>query len=95
MTAVWPPRGPRRYKLRGYDVKSLLLAPIVERETGNVIGLVELVNKEIPGSETVERHGKLVRRNSAYGFNDDDERLLRMLCAHCAVFLKHLETEST
>ena len=31
------------------------------------------------------------RRNSAYGFSKDDEKLLRMLCAHCCIFLKHLE----
>ena len=35
-------------------------------------------------------HG-LRRRNSVCGFSRDDERLLRMLCAHCCIFLKHLE----
>ena len=26
-----------------------------------------------------------------FGFSKDDERLLSMLCAHCSVFLKHLD----
>ena len=92
----------RRYKMRGYDVKSLLLAPIFN-DDGQVIGLVELVNKECedegPPAEGVRRSpskgavgAPLMRRNSEYGFNQDDERLLRMLCAHCSIFLKHLET---
>lgn len=35
----------RRYLLRGYEVLSLLLAPVFDSD-GRVIGLVELVNKE-------------------------------------------------
>lgn len=42
----------RRYALRGYDVRSLLLSPIFDDE-GSVIGLVELVNKE--ASATLSR----------------------------------------
>lgn len=76
-----------RYTLRGYDVMSLLLAPVVDRE-GNVIGLIELVNKEVTTPTSGDR---LVRRNSEYGFSADDEKLLKMLCAHCAVFLRHLD----
>ena len=61
---------------------------MVSKEDGRVIGLIELVNKEVEGDRT---EAKLVRRNSEYGFSADDEKLLKMLCAHCAVFLKHLE----
>ena len=40
----------RRYLLRGYEVLSLLLAPIHDSQ-GRVVGLVELVNKvELVGS---------------------------------------------
>lgn len=83
----------RRYKLRGYDVRSLLLAPIFD-EDGEVVGLVELVNKEIHES-SVDSGGspRLVRRNSEYGFSKDDERMLKMLCAHCSIFLKHLDLD--
>ena len=37
---------------------------------------------------------RLRRRNSVDGFTKDDERLLRMLCAHCAHFLKHLSGDT-
>ena len=37
-----------RYGLRGYDVRSLLLAPVLDGD-GKVVGLIELVNKEIEG----------------------------------------------
>ena len=36
----------------------------------------------------------LTRRNSDYGFSKDDEKLLKMLCKHCAIFLKHLDTDA-
>ena len=88
----------RRYALRGYDVKSLLLAPIFDADTGEVIGLVELVNKDAdadraPNDRQRNRNGAalhLTRRNSEYGFSRDDERLLTMLCSHCSIFLRHL-----
>lgn len=81
----------KRYNLRGYDVRSLLLSPIFD-DNGQVIGLVELVNKEIAEERRCEDGTtKLTRRNSAYGFSKDDERLLQMLCAHCSIFLKHLD----
>ena len=78
----------RRYQLRGYDVKSILIAPVFD-DAGGVVGLIELVNKECdaPGDR-----GKLVRRNSEYGFSTDDEKLLNMLCAHCSIFLRHMDT---
>ena len=44
-----------RYKLRGYDVHSLLLAPVFDAETKQVIGLVELVNKEVTDDLTPEQ----------------------------------------
>lgn len=89
-----------RYKLRGYDVRSLLLAPVFDAETNEVIGLVELVNKEVeadadapPATAAAADGAKpLTRRNSEFGFNRDDERLLRMLCSHTSIFLRHLET---
>ena len=65
-------------------------------DEGKVVGLIELVNKEIreeveagEGGGALQR--ELERRNSAYGFSSDEARLLRMLCAHCSIFLKHLE----
>ena len=86
-----------RYKLRGYDVRSLLLAPVFDAETSEVIGLVELVNKEVEADAdappaAAEAAKPLTRRNSEFGFNRDDERLLRMLCSHTSIFLRHLET---
>ena len=89
----------QRYALRGYDVKSLLLAPVWSSD-GKVIGLIELVNKELDdrdapragaGGEQQEQQ-VLKRRNSEYGFGGDEEKLLKMLCAHCAIFLRHLDT---
>jgi GAF domain-containing protein len=102
----------RRYLLRGYDVKSLLLAPVFDAD-GEVIGLVELVNKDADAPDPRARPRRLSsggdgganisppastadmmpRRNSAYGFSKDDERLLTMLCKHCSVFLKHLDSD--
>jgi len=80
-----------RYKLRGYDVMSLLLAPVVDQD-GQVIGLVELVNKEVISQQGDLDDQTIRRRNSEYGFCKDDEKLLQMLCAHCAIFLKHLNS---
>ena len=36
--------------------------------------------------------GRLKRRNSVNGFTEDDVRLLRMLCTHCSIYLRHLDT---
>ena len=67
------------YRLRGYETHSILIGPVLD-ETGKVIGLVELVNKEPePGDPD--------------GFNSNDEKLLAMLCAHCSLFLKNMELE--
>ncbi len=65
------------YRLRGYETHSILIGPVLD-ESGRVIGLVELVNKE-------DERGQL------QGFNADDEKLLAMLCAHCSLFLKNME----
>ena len=116
----------RRYLLRGYEVLSLLLAPIHDSQ-GRVVGLVELVNKvELVGSGNggdapmaaptpvaapppssgggggdddgggggggSGGGGRLKRRNSVNGFTEDDVRLLRMLCTHCSIYLRHLDT---
>ena len=40
----------------------------------------------------MEAREVLKRRNSEYGFGGDEEKLLKMLCAHCAIFLRHLDT---
>jgi len=81
----------RRYTLRGYDVRSLLLAPVHD-EDGKVVGLIELVNKDADMGDGMARAPQLPRRNSEYGFSKDDEKLLRMLCAHASIFLKHMNT---
>ena len=44
----------------------------------------QLVNKEGAGGS---RTGI-----AKEGFSADDEKLLTMLCAHCSIFLRHLET---
>ena len=69
------------HMLRGYDVHSLLIAPVVDAD-GRVIGMIELVNKD-PAR----------RRDGVRGwaFTKEDERLLGMLCSHCAIFLRNLE----
>ena len=51
----------RRYQLRGYDVKTLLLAPVYGEDGKEVIGLVELVNKCVPAGpkpEATHHHGQ-------------------------------------
>lgn len=66
------------YRLRGYEMRSLLIAPVIG-ENGQVVGLVELVNKTGDDGKPDES-----------GFHSDDERMLRMLCSHCSIFLKNL-----
>ena len=65
------------HMLRGYDVHSLLIAPVVDAD-GTVIGMIELVNKD------PNRRRDGVR---GWAFTKEDERLLGMLCSHCAIFL--------
>ena len=69
------------HMLRGYDVHSLLIAPVVDAD-GRVIGMIELVNKD-PKRRRDGRRG--------WAFTKEDERLLGMLCSHCAIFLRNLE----
>ena len=69
------------HMLRGYDVHSLLIAPVVDAD-GRVIGMIELVNKD------PNRRRDGVR---GWAFTKEDERLLGMLCSHCAIFLRNLE----
>ena len=65
------------YRLQGYDIRSLLIGPVLDAE-GKVIGLVELVNKD-------------PARNEGSSFSKDDEKLLAMLCSHCSIFIESLE----
>ena len=69
------------HMLRGYDVHSLLIAPVVDAD-GTVIGMIELVNKD-PARRRDGRKG--------WAFTKEDELLLGMLCSHCAIFLRNLE----
>ena len=69
------------HMLRGYDVHSLLIAPVVDAD-GRVIGMIELVNKD----PTRRRDGQ-----RGWAFTKEDERLLGMLCSHCAIFIRNLE----
>ena len=69
------------HMLRGYDVHSLLIAPVVDAD-GRVIGMIELVNKD-PARRRDGRKG--------WAFTKEDELLLGMLCSHCAIFLRNLE----
>ena len=41
--------------------------------------------------EKLRTEPALERRISVQGFSRDDERLLTMLCAHCSIFLRHLD----
>ena len=51
----------------------------------------QLVNKDaLPEGSS----SNLQRRNSDFGFSKDDEKLLQMLCAHCAIFLQQLDTNA-
>tara|TARA_B110001452_G_scaffold257870_1_gene252464 strand:+ start:479 stop:1495 length:1017 start_codon:yes stop_codon:yes gene_type:complete len=70
-----------KYQLRGYDVRNLLIGPILDAD-GKVIGLVELVNKD-------------PSRNEGTCFSRDDEKLLGMLCSHCSIFITQLEEASS
>ena len=70
-----------KYRLRGYDVRSLLIGPILDAD-GKVIGLVELVNKD-------------PSRHEGTCFSRDDEKLLGMLCSHCSIFITQLEEASS
>ena len=65
------------YRLQGYDIRSLLIGPVLDAE-GKVIGLVELVNKD-------------PARKEGASFSKDDEKLLGMLCSHCSIFIESLE----
>lgn len=56
----------RRYALRGYDVHTLLLAPVFGEDGEEVIGLVELVNKCAQSSRhTSPRHTPPLRTDAS------------------------------
>ena len=63
----------------GYKTQSLIMSPIVDGDTGKVLGLVEMINKKCDGSG-----------NTFTSFTANDEKLLEMLCNHAAIFLKTL-----
>ena len=52
-----------RYALRGYDVHSLMVAPVIG-DDGSVVGLIELVNKECesPGASGAPSPNATCRR---------------------------------
>ena len=59
----------------GYRTQSLLMCPVVSAATGRTLGLVEMINKK-------KRDGSGFK-----AFNENDERLVRMLCEHAAIFI--------
>ena len=68
-------------------------------EGGRVLGLIEFVNKIPPGERlgpesSVSDHAAAAALGLAGGevFTEDDERVIRLLCAHTATFIKQMES---
>lgn len=61
--------------------ESILIGPVMGGDNnGEVIGLVEMVNKR-----DREKNGELC------GFDTEDEKLVKLLCVHCSMFIEAVE----
>lgn len=86
-----PRANPEKYKFKYKSFpKNLLIAPVKD-EAGKVIGLIEMVNKQgaNPAAEgsTGSTTTTTTKTITTTAFTKDDEKLIRMLCSHAAVFI--------
>merc|ERR1719482_1740316 len=63
-------------KYTGFRTKSLIVVPVKNKETGAVLGLIELLNKRNKAGEVA-------------AFTESDLAALTMLGGHCAAFLEN------
>ena len=71
----------------GYQSRSILVGPVKDRH-GKVIGLVEMINK-LSSVTTTHAEGEMSGLEVTK-FSDEDEKLLHLMCAHCATFISHV-----
>lgn len=64
------------------DARSVLISPVIDEEDEEqpVIGLVEMINKKDENGHRVP-------------FDEEDEKLIKMLCHHCATFITQVEDD--
>ena len=66
----------------GYQSRSILIGPVKD-SSGRVIGIIEMINKMEQFSDGSETGLEVVP------FDEEDEKLLHLMCAHCATFTAH------
>jgi adenylate cyclase len=69
-------------KNTGFQCKSILCAPVFNRETKECVAVVEFLNKKAEGGGAEEK-----------GFSENDEKLATMLAHHVAIFLQRIEDD--
>jgi len=64
--------------ITGYQTHSVLVCPILNKHTGECVGVMELANKSDDGGQ---------------GFSDEDERMVKLMCAHASIFIESVVEE--
>lgn len=78
---------PSKYKYKyKTQPRNLLLGPVTNQE-GEVIGIIEMVNKQHERVETGTKDGPVLTG----GFDRNDEKLLALLCSHASTFIHQVE----
>lgn len=72
----------------GYRSCSMLVVPMRNR-TGDIIGVLQLINKKKPGIDTLGKPERIVRQVEA--FDEHDERLLLSLASQAAVSIEKVK----
>eukprot|EP01061_Rhynchopus_euleeides_P007136 TRINITY_DN1610_c5_g1_i2.p1 TRINITY_DN1610_c5_g1~~TRINITY_DN1610_c5_g1_i2.p1 ORF type:complete len:290 (+),score=114.47 TRINITY_DN1610_c5_g1_i2:184-1053(+) len=72
-------------QMSGYQSRSILIGPVKD-DQGKVVGLVEMINKFGPLREHLP--GEVGLEITA--FTEEDEKLLHLMCTHCATFISHV-----
>ena len=66
-------------KYTGHSTQSLLVAPVMHRNKTDVLGIIEMINKQAEdGSGVVQP------------FTGEDEKMIRLLASHAAAFITHV-----
>ncbi|GMI45918.1 hypothetical protein TrCOL_g713 [Triparma columacea] len=70
-----------RQSISGFSCRSILCAPVFDKGTGEVIAVVEFLNKKSKKGE------------KEMGFTENDEKLAKMLAYHVGIFTQRINDE--
>ncbi|GMH54984.1 hypothetical protein TrLO_g10010 [Triparma laevis f. longispina] len=78
-------------KNTGFQCRSILCAPVFDRETKECVAVVEFLNKKVEGEGGEGKKAEVALDDK--GFTQNDEKLATMLAHHVAIFMQRIDDD--